>query len=453
MTNKTDRNRLAPAQRRALFWAAAAFVACLAMNIYHYSLQGARGLYVWHSLSLFRILILMGLIPGTLVFISFPLEKLGGKKTAARIVRGTALAAALLVILASLGISAFLFAGPRLGSLEPARLTLINPAEGISRRASSDAAFSAGDSAAPEGAPVTAKATASAAAQGSPAGGPAPAASSKAPAEALLRLSVSSDPHWGVDTANAAARSEILASVAEHRPDAFFILGDLTETGAKAWMWNSALADLEAIVPKVPVRPLLGNHDALFGGQYLFKKAFFPASFKSDSGSPYYYAIDAGAATIVVLNLPWGTENYGARQRAWLERTLKAADPAKPIIALSHSYFYASGYDDPEFGSPWYDHYQNIPAITPLFEKYGVDLVISGHNHYQEYLEHGAIRYAVIGAMGGIPDPEPVYVSPASKWIAVATFGRLDVDIFPAEVVLSFRDAPGALLHQERFAY
>jgi len=231
------------------------------------------------------------------------------------------------------------------------------------------------------------------------------------------------------------------------------MLGDTVETGSKAMMWNFALSDLEAIIPKVPLRPLMGNHDALLGGQYLFRKAFFPSSYSSDSGSPYYYSIDAKAATIVVLDLPWGTENFGKRQKAWLEGVLKTADRTKPLIALSHSYFYASGYDDPDLDKPWYDHWQNIPAVSPLFEKYSVDLVISGHNHYQEYLEHGGVRYAIIGAMGGKSDPEPAHVSPASKWLAVATFGRLDVDVLAAEVVLSFRDENGGLLHEERFGY
>lgn len=428
---------LTSARRRALVWSLAALASCLAMNAYHYSLEGAKGLYVWNQTGLFRALILMGFIPVGIVLLSLPLEKLASKKPA-RLFRGASIVLSFLVILASAGLFAFLFGGPRLGSLEPARLELIDPSKGITAArvdSAGAAAFFRSGSAQTE----------------QEAGGAEPAAAD--PARPLLRLSFSSDPHWGVDTANAGARTNVLASIAEHKPDAFFLLGDTVDTGSRALMWNFALSDLEAIVPKVPIRPLLGNHDALLGGQYLYKKAFFPPSFSSDSGSPYYYSIDAGAATIVVLDLPWGTENFGRRQRSWLQKTLAEADKTKPIIALSHSFFYASGYDDPELDKPWYDHRENIPAIAPLFEQYGVDLVVSGHNHYQEYLEHSGVRYAVIGAMGGKSDPEPAYVSPSSKWLAVATFGRLDVDILPAEVVLSYRDEMGGLLHEERFAY
>ncbi|MDP2790331.1 MAG: metallophosphoesterase [Rectinemataceae bacterium] len=424
---------LATVRKRTLIWALAALGACLAMNAYHYSLEGAKGLYLWNRTGMFRGLILMGFIPLSVAILSLPLEKLKSKR-ASGIVRGLSIVLSALVILASSGLAALLVAGPRMGSLEPARLELIDPSKGI----------------APRGALATASLTPAFESGSSSANN---ARSPIVPAAALLRLSFSSDPHWGVDNSNASARTNILASVAEHKPDAFFMLGDTVETGSKAMQWNFALSDLEAIIPKVPLRPLMGNHDALLGGQYLFRKAFFPSSFSSNSGSPYYYSIDAKAATIVVINLPWGTESFGRRQKAWLEDVLKTADRTKPLIALSHSYFYASGYDDPDLDKPWYDHYQNIPALSPLFEKYGVDLVVSGHNHYQEYLEHNGVRYAIIGAMGGKSDPEPAYISPASKWLAVASFGRLDLDVLATEVVLSFRDENGELLHEERFGY
>lgn len=439
---------LASVRRRAFVWALAALAACLAMNAYHYSLEGAKGLYQWNRTGMFRGLILMGFIPLSVAILSLPLEKLKSKR-ASGIVRGLSIVLSALVILASSGLAALLVAGPRMGSLEPARLELIDPSKGIEPRNADNAiqptpAFQSGSASAED------KST-----PGTTAGSVADSATEMAAASAkpLLRLSFSSDPHWGVDNSNASARTNILASVAEHKPDAFFMLGDTVETGSKAMMWNFALSDLEAIIPKVPLRPIMGNHDALLGGQYLFKKAFFPPSFSSDSGSPYYYSIDAKVAIIVVLNLPWGTENFGRRQKTWLENLLKSADGTKPLIVLSHSYFYASGYDDPDLDKPWYDHWQNIPAVSPLFEKYGVDLVVSGHNHYQEYLEHGGVRYAIIGTMGGKSDPEPAYISPASKWLAVASFGRLDLDVLATEVVLSFRDENGRLLHEERFGY
>lgn len=409
--------------RRTVFIAAVvALVLSAAMNIYFYSLEAARGFYVWYPILVFKLLLYIGLGPISFAILALPAEKLT-RKWLMQLIRWISFIGSVLVSVLSIGFLAFLILVPRMGSMEPARLNLVDPKEGIvAYTMPTQASFSAS-------------------------GTPAMANVQKTPPSLLdiplLRLAFSSDSHWGADTANAGARSDILKGIESARPNAFFMLGDTVETGNSATQWNFALSDLEALVPHVPLRPLLGNHDALFGGQYLYKKAFWPKGFSSDSGSPYYWSIDAGSATIVAVDLPWGTEMLNAHQKSWLEKTLAAADPRKPLIVLSHSYFYASGYDDPNFGSPWYDHYQNIPALVPLFEKYGVDLVISGHNHYQELLSHNGVAYAIVGSMGGVPDPAPSYRSPWSKWIHVGGYGWLDVDVLPARLVLTFRSKAG----------
>lgn len=448
-------------RRTVLFSALGALVLSILANGYFYSLEGARGLYVWHPIAALKILLFMGLGPISLAILALPLEKLA-QKWIMRVLRWISCVGSILVSLVSIGMLAFLIVVPRLGSMDPVRLNLIDPSQGIvTQSMQSEAAFSAGgDSTTGTARDVTMGATASGTAQLS---GAAPAAltTQAAPSAAplspldrpLLRLAFSSDPHWGADTANAGARADVLKGIEASRPDAFFMLGDTVETGNSAIQWNLALLDLEAFVSDVPLRPLLGNHDALFGGQYLYRKAFFPQGFSSDSGSPYYWSIEAGPATIVAVDLPWGTEMFGARQKAWLEKTLAAADPRKPLIVISHSYFYASGYKDPTTGVPWYDHYQNIPALVPLFEKYGVDLVISGHNHYQELLSHNGVNYAIVGSMGGIPDPEPSYRSPWSKWINVGGYGWLDVDVLPGRLLLTFKSETGETRQNATIVY
>src|SRR3989339_1570517 len=98
---------LSPAQRRVLIWSLVALASCLAMNAYHYSLQGARGLYLWNRTGMFRSLILMGFIPISIALLSFPLGKLANKRAAA-VFRGAALVLSFLVTLASAGILALL---------------------------------------------------------------------------------------------------------------------------------------------------------------------------------------------------------------------------------------------------------------------------------------------------------------------------------------------------------
>ncbi len=453
MAQKKIKTRGELSRKTVLLWALIALVLSALTNGYHYSLEGAKGLYVWHPLIILKILLYMGLGPITIAILSLPLEKLA-KKWPNIALRWASFVSSLLVSIVSITLFAFLIIVPRASSLEPARLKLIDPSKGVFPQESFEApSFSRLenddiDSTDSTGSGIHAGSDSSA--------DSAIHSHSMLPASIdtpLLKLSFSSDPHWGAETANAGARVRILEELADRRPDAFFMLGDAVETGNNSTQWNFALSDLEAITPDIALRPIMGNHDALFGGQYLYKKAFWPKDFVSDSGSPYYWSISSGPATIVAVDLPWGTEMWDARQKAWLEKTLAAAEPHKPLIVISHSYFYASGYEDPDFGSPWYDHYQNIPALVPLFEKYGVDLVVSGHNHYQELLSHNGVTYAIVGSMGGIPDPEPSYRSPYSQWIEVGTYGWLDVQVLPGQLLLTFRSETGQERQSVTIAY
>lgn len=400
--------------QKTLGFAIGALILSVLMNLYHFSLEGTGGLYTWHPILALKLLVVMGLGP-LVVAVLYLVIKNRGPLWLASLFRWLSLIGSVLVSLASLALLAFLILVPRSGTLRVPPLSLIDPGKGliIPNRAPSPA----------------------------PSGG---TPSAETPSAPLLRLSFSSDPHWGAPTSNATARTQILKQLGQGGRDAFFMLGDTVETGNSVRQWNAALSELGTYLPRLPLAVLLGNHDALFGGQYLFKRAFSPSTFSSDSGSPYYWKLNAGAATIVAVDLPWGTEMFGPKQRQWLEKTLASADHTKPLIVISHSFFYASGYDDPDLGTPWYDHYQNIKALVPLFEKYRVNLVISGHNHYQELLSHNGVTYAIIGSMGGLPDPEPTHLSPASLWLAVGKFGWLDVDILSDRMILTFRSETGA---------
>ena len=453
MAQTISKKRRELSRKAVLLWALIALVLSAITNGYHYSLEGAKGLYVWHPLIILKILLYMGLGPITVAILSLPLEKLANKWPNIAL-RWISFIGSLLVSIVSIALLAFLIAVPRMGSLEPARLKLIDPSKGIFAQESYVApSFSKPRN---DGANSANSADSTIFLESGGSADSAISSDSMLPASIeapILRLSFSSDPHWGAETANASARASILQELANRRPDTFFLLGDTVETGNSSTQWNFALSDLEALSPDIALRPIMGNHDALFGGQYLYKKAFWPKDFKSDSGSPYYWSINSGPATIVALDLPWGTEMFGARQKAWLEKTLADADPQKALIVISHSYFYASGYEDPDFGTPWYDHYQNIPALVPLFEKYGVDLVVSGHNHYQELLSHNGVTYAIVGSMGGIPDPEPSYRSPCSQWIEAGGYGWLDVEVFPGQLTLTFRSETGQERQSTTIAY
>ena len=89
---------------------------------------------------------------------------------------------------------------------------------------------------------------------------------------------------------------------------------------------------------------------------------------------------------------------------------------------------------------PWYDDKDMIDKLVPLFEKYHVNLVFSGHNHMLELLQKNNITYVVCGAFGGLPDPERSYISPASIWYMANQSAFMDVTVSQDTATLIFRD-------------
>jgi hypothetical protein len=146
----------------------------------------------------------------------------------------------------------------------------------------------------------------------------------------------------------------------------------------------------------------------------------------------------------LLLDIEWTAETYTKEQAAWLETQLQSIPAQDWTIVMGHGFYYASGVT--VMGWNWYDNPETISALTPLFEKYSVDIVFSGHNHYMELLEHAGVTYVVCGAFGGVPDPEPTYISPASLWRLQGAAGFVDVTIHGDEAILSFISSNGDIL-------
>src|SRR5262245_48514476 len=137
-----------------------------------------------------------------------------------------------------------------------------------------------------------------------------------------------------------------------------------------------------------PYRPLLdggvkfyaslGNHD---DPNQRFYKLFNMNgeryyTFKAPRGSVRFFALDS---------------NYMDKaQLAWLEKELSASD-SDWKIAFFHHPLYSSG---EKHGSDTVLREQ----LEPLFLKYGVDLVLTGHEHFYERLKpQKGINYVILG--------------------------------------------------------
>lgn len=266
-----------------------------------------------------------------------------------------------------------------------------------------------------------------------------------AAAEQKLRFAVSGDPHFGSATSRLDQTERLLQTVARSE-DLFFCLGDFVGLGIVDRDWTSGLQSIAANASGLPMAFVVGNHDSLLGGKTLWEEYLGIEANDRSNNSPFWRRMDINGIHFLLLDLEWGTESFLPAQQQWLEQQLSEIPKEDWTIVLSHCYTFSSGWDllgIRLFGVQWYDRTDMIQTMAPLFAQNGVDLVISGHNHDMELLSNQGVPYAVVGAMGGNPNPVPSYHSPASLWFQTGIYGFLEVDIQGEETRLVFSNSEG----------
>ncbi len=261
-----------------------------------------------------------------------------------------------------------------------------------------------------------------------------------------LHFAVGSDAHFGAGNQDATEKMlHIIVNRLSPNPfEYFFLLGDTVQHGFSVSQWHEAFQTLTPATSVVPTRFAIGNHDTLFTGLRDYEKYCYPQGMDLQTGSRLWYRIVVGKVHFLVIDLEWSAESFTSRQAAWLEDQLKSIPVADWKIVMGHGFYYASGsFDD---GWQWYDNPETIKALTPLFEKYGVDLVFSGHAHQMELLQKSGVTYVICGGFGGLPDQAREYTSPQSLWYASGQYGFMDVSVSGNQATLVFRTPDNAAL-------
>ena len=182
-----------------------------------------------------------------------------------------------------------------------------------------------------------------------------------------------------------------------HRMQPDFVLhtGDWVDDGDVQEEWYTFFQVVASLFARVPVVPVIGNHDNRTG---TFYDQYFPMAV-DDGGEPRrYYVYDRAGIRFLVLSTE---EPYaeGSPQYQWMVEELEkgAADPSvRHMIASFHRPPYNTGHHS--------DDSQEVAAVFPaLFSKYGVELVFAGHAHDYERSTADGVVYIVSGG-GGAPN-------------------------------------------------
>ena len=173
-------------------------------------------------------------------------------------------------------------------------------------------------------------------------------------------------------------------AIAEKNPDFVVSCGDICNDGYSTGDWKSRFFEL--FVPNIAGLPFAaapGNHD----GWNLFADVL--------GQDKRYHSFVYGNTRFIMLDVE-AAFTPDTQQYKWLEEILKNDTSTWKIVALHES---------PYCCVP--THYSNLLVrdnLVPLFEKYGVNLVLGGHMHaYDRTKTVNGVQYVTLPCLGASP--------------------------------------------------
>jgi hypothetical protein len=179
------------------------------------------------------------------------------------------------------------------------------------------------------------------------------------------------------------ATARAITEVAAIEPVDGLVVGDnVYPSGDPSRLPDTVFEPFADVLDHAELYAVLGNHDVMNGNAGGQAAAL---------GMPgRWWARHLGDVLLVGLD---SNQAGDPEQRAWLERTLAAATERWRVVVLHHPP-YSAGYQ----GS----NQEVRDAFVPFFERYGVQLVLSGHDHdYQRSVPIHGVTYVVTGGAAG----------------------------------------------------
>ncbi|WP_371381348.1 purple acid phosphatase family protein [Sporomusa aerivorans] len=169
-----------------------------------------------------------------------------------------------------------------------------------------------------------------------------------------------------------------------HADAAFFTnVGDLVNVGNDEQEWQEWFSAVSGIAETLPAMPLTGNHE-MYTPQWKVnaRPVLFTAQFQLPRNGPeglkeQVYSFDYGNTHFVMLDSQEREEGEFvpamlAKQQVWLEKDLAQTDKLWKVIFIHRPPYHTQAAKPNE----------NIrQAFVPIWDKYNVDVVFSGHEH------------------------------------------------------------------------
>ena len=236
-----------------------------------------------------------------------------------------------------------------------------------------------------------------------------------------VRLAVYGDVRLGEVTHTRIAHQILLES-----PDAVFTTGDLVQDNDPRH-WAAFRAAARDLMASAPYYPALGNHDVWGIFNITDALPLLPGS--------RYYEVRIGPAVVVVLDSTQSL-SAGSNQGRWLRERLTLASALEDawIITVHHHPVYSTGPHGPEPSM--------VRDLKGLYEEFGVDLVLQGHDHIYERATLDGVTYVVTGG-GGAPLYTPPTAMQEPTKVRASTHHWVRVLVSKAQLRLEAIDVDG----------
>ena len=226
---------------------------------------------------------------------------------------------------------------------------------------------------------------------------------------------------WFGDTHKSKKWGDLIQNSFQEFPDVAFysIAGDLVSTGLYRDDWDQLLSFSGPVFNHKPLMPVPGNHDNQDGlGAWMYQDIFsLPVNGPAKVLPELTYAFNYKNALFLMID---ATAPIGV-QSSWIEAQLESSG-AKWKFAMFHF--------------PPYNYEEDYVVIREewctLFDKYHVDMVMSGHTHYYmrskpifneqvvEHVSQGTVYVISVGIPGNhenMPDEDYAEVRDGSGWL------------------------------------
>jgi len=178
---------------------------------------------------------------------------------------------------------------------------------------------------------------------------------------------------------NPAQRDFVSSAMSKFNPDFVLLCGDFVDSGSNQIQWDSFFHGLHSYWigsnnQTIPIIPCLGNHEENATNYY--------EQFALPNNEQWYSLNYGDYAHIIVLN---SQADPSGEQLDWLENDLAAHENYTwKFVMFHHPLFSPSAHGNWTQGQEYW---------CPIFDKYGVQAVFTGHNH--DYERAKPINYSL----------------------------------------------------------